>query len=123
MTSTLAPESRLFTTSNFGLESGVVLPELTLAYETYGTLAPDGRNAVLGVHGYSANHHMAGRYRPGGAAPGVPDDAVGRWDKLIGPGKAIDTSKLFVVTSNMLGSSFGSTGPKSRNPATGQAYG
>jgi homoserine O-acetyltransferase len=46
-----APESKLFTTRDFKLESGVVLPELTLAYETYGTLAPDGRNAVLATHG------------------------------------------------------------------------
>lgn len=118
-----AVESRLFSTADFALESGVVLPELTVAYETYGTLAPDGRNAVLAVHGYTSSHHAAGRYRTGGAPKGLRDDAVGTWDKLIGPGKAIDTERLFVVSSNMLGSAHGTTGPASRNPKTGKPYG
>jgi homoserine O-acetyltransferase/O-succinyltransferase len=118
-----AVESQLFTTTNFALESGVVLPELTVAYETYGTLAPDGRNAVLAVHGYTSSHHAAGRYKRGGAAKGLRDSDVGTWDKLIGPGKAIDTDKLYVVSSNMLGSSHGTTGPASRNPETGKPYG
>jgi homoserine O-acetyltransferase len=109
-------QKQQFTTRNFPLESGVVLPELTLAYETYGTLGPDGRNAVLVTHGFTGSHHMAGKY--------APDDArAGSWDGLIGPGKAIDTDRLFVVSSNMLGSSYGSTGPKSLNPATGKPYG
>jgi homoserine O-acetyltransferase len=123
MISTLAPESRLFTTPNFRLESGVVLPELTLAYETYGTLAPDGRNAVLHTHGYTGSHHAAGRYGPKGAAKGHRHGDVGSWDKLIGPGKAIDTSRLFVVASNMLGSSYGSTNPATVDPKTGKPYG
>jgi homoserine O-acetyltransferase len=107
---------QLFTTQNFRLETGVVLPELTLAYETYGALAADGRNAVLVAHGFTSSQHMAGRY--------APDDAkAGSWDGLIGPGKAIDTDRLFVVSSNMLGSSYGSTNPASRNPATGKPYG
>ena len=72
-----AVESRLFTTRDFALESGVVLPELTVAYETYGSLAPDGRNAVLAVHGYTSSHHAAGRYRKGGAPKGLRDDAAG----------------------------------------------
>jgi homoserine O-acetyltransferase len=109
-------QKQQFTTRNFTLESGVVLPELTLAYETYGTLAPDGRNAVLVTHGFTSSHHVAGKY--------APDDArAGSWDKLIGPGKAIDTDRLFVVSSNMLGSSYGSTSPKSVNPKTGKPYG
>ncbi len=116
-------ESRLFKTDNFKLHSGVVLPELVLAYETYGRLSPDGRNAVLVTHGFTSNHHMAGRYRPGGAPKGLRDSDLGQWDKLIGPGKPIDTSTLFVVSSNMLGSSYGSTSPASRNPATGKPYG
>src|SRR5262245_51396678 len=62
MTTTLAPQSRLFAASNFKLDSGVVLPELTLAYETYGTLEGGGRNAVLYTHGYTGSHHAAGRY-------------------------------------------------------------
>jgi homoserine acetyltransferase len=57
-----APQSRLFTARDFKLESGVVLTELTLAYETYGSLAPDGRNAVLVTHGYTSSHHAAGRF-------------------------------------------------------------
>jgi homoserine O-acetyltransferase len=116
-------ESRLFTTRDFRLESGVVLPELALAYETYGSLAPGGRRAVLATHGYTGNHHFAGRYRPGGAPRGLRDGDVGAWDKLVGPGKAIDTDRLFVVASNMLGSSYGSTGPASVDPRTGAPYG
>ncbi len=116
-------ESRLFTARDFKLESGVVLPELTLAYETYGTLAPDGENAVLATHGYTGSHHFAGRYRPGGAPKGLSDGDVGSWDKLLGPGKAIDTGTLFVVSSNMLGSSYGSTNPASIDPKTGKPYG
>jgi homoserine O-acetyltransferase len=116
-------ESRLFTTKDFVLASGVVLPELTLAYETYGTLAPDGRNAVLIAHGFTSSHHFAGRYRAGGAPKGLQDADLGQWDKLIGPGKPIDTEKRFVVASNMLGSSYGSTSPASINPLTGKRYG
>jgi homoserine O-acetyltransferase len=119
----LEPESKLFTVRDFKLESGVVLPELTLAYETYGTLAPDGRNAVLLTHGYTSSHHAAGRYGATGAAKGHKAGDVGSWDKLVGPSKAIDTDKLFVVASNMLGSSYGSTNPASINPKTGKPYG
>jgi homoserine O-acetyltransferase/O-succinyltransferase len=118
-----APESKLFTTGDFRLESGIVLSEVTLAYETYGTLAADGRNAVLATHGYTASHHLAGRYQAGGVAKGHKPGDVGSWDRLIGSGKAIDTDKLFVVASNMLGSSYGSTNPATINPATGKPYG
>jgi len=105
-----------FTSRDFKLENGQILPELTIAYETYGTLAPDGRNAVLITHGYTSNFHAAGRYAAKDAAPGS-------WDGLIGPGKAIDTDRLFVVSSNNLGSSYGTTAPASLNPATGKPYG
>jgi homoserine O-acetyltransferase len=108
-------EKRRFTTKNFKLESGAVLPEMTIAYETYGTLAPDGRNAVLLTHGYTSSQHMAGRYSENGAE--------GSWNGLVGPGKAIDTDRLYVVSSNMLGSSYGSTSPAAINPATGKPYG
>jgi homoserine O-acetyltransferase/O-succinyltransferase len=104
-----------FTIKNFKLESGTVMPEITIAYETYGTLAPDGRNAVLLTHGYTSGQHMAGRSSANGAE--------GSWDGLVGPGKAIDTDRLYVVSSNMLGSSFGSTNPAFANPATGKPYG
>ena len=118
-----APESKLFTTRGFKLESGLVLPEVTLAYETYGVLTPDGRNAVLATHGYTSGHHFAGRYGAIGVAKGYQPGDIGSWDKLIGSGKAIDTEKLFVVASNMLGSSYGSTNPASINPKTGKPYG
>jgi homoserine O-acetyltransferase/O-succinyltransferase len=104
-----------FKIKDFRLESGAVLPEVTIAYETYGTLAPDGRNAVLLTHGYTSSQHMAGRSGANGAE--------GSWDGLVGPGKAIDTDRLYVVSSNMLGSSFGSTNPAFPNPATGKPYG
>ena len=100
----------------FTLESGQILSDVTIAYETYGQLAPDGRNAILITHGYTSNHHAAGRYR-------ASDPQPGWWDRLIGPGKAIDTTDFFVVSSNALGSCYGTTGPASLNPATGKPYG
>src|SRR5262249_12452065 len=108
--------SRTFTVPSFKLESGVVLPELTLAYETYGRPAPGGRNAILIVHGFTSNHHAAGKYSD-------TDQATAWCDGLIGPGKALDTDRYFVVSSNMLGSSYGSTAPASTNPKTGKPYG
>jgi hypothetical protein len=116
-----AVEDRFFTLRNFPLADGTVMPEATIAYETYGRLAAPngpngGRNAILCTHGYTASHHFAGRSPANGNQPGS-------WDGLIGPGKAIDTDKLFVVASNMLGSSFGSTNAGNINPQTGEAYG
>src|SRR5947208_5555975 len=107
---------RTFTAYGFKLDSGRVLPEMSLAYETYGRLAPDGRNAILVTHGFTSSQHAAGKYSPS-------DPTAGSWDGLIGPGKAIDTTRFFVVSSNMLGSSYGSTAPASPNPATGKPYG
>lgn len=111
-----AVEKRTFTAYGFELERGGRLPEMTLAYETYGTLAPDGRNAILITHGFTSSGHAAGKYAPSDPAPGW-------WNGLIGPGKTIDTNRWFVVSSNMLGSSYGSTAPASINPATGKPYG
>ena len=101
-----------FTAYGFELESGQKLPEMTLAFETYGTLARGGRNAILITHGFTSSQHAAGTYAPNGAP--------GWWNGLIGPGKTIDTNRYFVVASNMLGSSYGSTAPASINPATGR---
>ena len=109
-------EDRFFTLRDFPVADGTVMPEATIAYETYGQLAPDGRNAVLITHGYTGSHRAAGRNPSNGNQPGS-------WNGLIGPGKAIDTDRLFVVSSNMLGSSYGSTNAASRNPQTGQPYG
>jgi homoserine O-acetyltransferase/O-succinyltransferase len=107
---------RQFTADDFALESGQRLARLTIAYETYGTLAPGGRNAILITHGFTSSHHAAGTYASTDAAPGW-------WDGLIGPGKIIDTDRYFVVSSNMLGSSYGSTAPASIDPRTGKRYG
>src|SRR5712691_3096200 len=109
-------EDRFFTLRDFPVADGSVLPEAAIAYETYGQLAPHGRNAVLITHGYTGSHHAAGHNPANGNLPGS-------WDGLIGPGKAIDTDRQFVVASNMLGSSYGSTNAASINPSTGEPYG
>lgn len=109
-------EPRRFTVPGFALESGDTLAEVTLAFETYGRSSADGRNAILVTHGFTSSGHAAGRYTHA-------DEEPGWWDGLIGPGKAIDTDRYFVVASNMLGSSYGSTGPASLDPATGRPYG
>jgi len=98
------------------LESGARLGPVTLAYETYGTLAPDRRNAVLILHALSGDSHVAGYYS-------AEDEKPGWWDCMVGPGKGIDTEKFFVVCANIIGSCMGSTGPSSLNPATGRVYG
>jgi len=98
------------------LESGARLGPVTLAYETYGTLAPDRRNAVLILHALSGDSHVAGYYS-------AEDEKPGWWDCMVGPGKGIDTEKFFVVCANIIGSCMGSTGPSSVNPATGRVYG
>jgi homoserine O-acetyltransferase len=89
-------------------------------FETYGTLNAQASNAVLVCHALNASHHLAGRYASDAAAAG----ATGWWDNMIGPGKPLDTDKLFVIGINNPGSCFGSTGPMSPNPdAPGQPYG
>lgn len=98
------------------LESAARLGPVTVAYETYGALAPDRRNAVLVLHALSGDSHVAGYYS-------AEDEKPGWWDCMVGPGKGIDTDKFFVICSNIIGSCLGSTGPSSINPATGRAYG
>ncbi|HNR99069.1 MAG TPA: homoserine O-acetyltransferase [Planctomycetota bacterium] len=98
------------------LERGGVLPELRVAYETYGTLAPDRGNAVFICHALTGDAHVAGRL-------GAPDGPLGWWDEMIGPGKGIDTDHYFVVCANILGGCKGTTGPSSVNPASGKPYG
>ena len=118
-----AVEAKTFTLRDFALDGGAVLPELCIAYETYGKLAPEGRNAVLLTHGFTSHQHMAGHYRAGHAPPGLDEATPGNWPLLVGPGLAIDTERWFVVSSNMLGSSWGSTGPRDTDPRTGRRYG
>jgi homoserine O-acetyltransferase/O-succinyltransferase len=103
-----------FTFADFRLESGAVLPSATLAYVTRGKLRPDGRNAILVTHGYTSGPRMI--------EPGVAS-SEGAWSTLVGPGAPIDTDRYFVVCSNMLGSSYGSTNAASIDPATGKPYG
>lgn len=98
------------------LESAARLGPVTVAYETFGALAPDRRNAVLVLHALSGDSHVAGYYS-------AEDEKPGWWDCMVGPGKGIDTDKFFVICSNIIGSCLGSTGPSSINPATGRAYG
>jgi len=98
------------------LDCGAKLGPITLAYETYGTLNRDRSNAILVLHALSGDSHAAGRYSP-------EDKHPGWWDNTIGPGKAFDTDKYFVICSNVIGGCQGSTGPASINPATGREYG
>jgi homoserine O-acetyltransferase/O-succinyltransferase len=116
-------ESKVMVLRDFRLQSGAVLQRVEIAYERYGTLDASGRNAILVTHGNTSSHHAAGHYAPGKAALGVKESQLGWWDAIIGSGKAFDTDKYFVVSSNMLGGSYGSTGPRSANPATGKPYG
>ncbi|MBL0124473.1 MAG: alpha/beta fold hydrolase [Betaproteobacteria bacterium] len=99
---------------DFRLESGAGLAEAVTAYRTLGQLNAEGTNAVLILHGYTTGPAMLD------AGANV---AEGSWSDLVGPGKAIDSNRYFVVCPNMLGSSYGSTGPGSIDPATKEPYG
>jgi homoserine O-acetyltransferase/O-succinyltransferase len=98
------------------LESGALLGPLTVAYETYGTLNARRDNAILLLHALSGDAHAAGYQSLSERKPGW-------WDPMVGPGRAFDTDKYFVICSNVLGGCQGSSGPSSINPATGQPYG
>ncbi|MDD2485804.1 MAG: homoserine O-acetyltransferase [bacterium] len=98
------------------LDCGRSLAPVTLAYETYGCLDDKKSNAILILHALSGDAHAAGRHHPDDRKPGW-------WDNTIGPGKAFDTNKYFVICSNIIGGCKGSTGPASANPATGKPYG
>jgi len=99
----------------FTLESGEVLPGLVIAYETYGKLNKEKSNAILICHALSGDAHIAG-FHEGDTKPGW-------WDAVVGPGKAFDTDRYFVICSNVIGGCKGSTGPSSINPATNKPYG
>lgn len=98
------------------LVSGQVLPRYELAVETYGTLNADRSNAVLVCHALNASHHVAG-------ISATDPNNIGWWDNMVGPGKALDTDRFFVIGVNNIGSCFGSTGPASINPDTGKPWG
>lgn len=91
------------------LEAGGELPAVRVAYETWGEPAPDGSNAVLVLHALTGDSHAAGGVGPGHRSPGW-------WDPLIGPGRALDTDRWYVVVPNVLGGCQGTTGPSSAGP-------
>ncbi|MBP2030263.1 homoserine O-acetyltransferase [Methanohalophilus levihalophilus] len=99
----------------FVLKGGDKLDEVTIAYETYGKLNDEKTNAILICHALTGDAHAAGHYSGG--------DDPGWWDIVIGPGKAFDTDRYFVICSNVLGGCQGTTGPSSINPSTGEPYG
>ncbi len=99
----------------FVLESGESIGPVTLAYETYGRLDADASNAILILHALTGDAHAAG-FHEGDTNPGW-------WDDMIGPGRAFDTDRYFVICSNILGGCKGSTGPSSENPLTKRPYG
>jgi homoserine O-acetyltransferase len=114
------------------LESGRELRQVQIAYETYGTLSPTRDNVILVCHALSGDAHAAGvskdvaGTRDGFRAEdrdGAAGKALGWWDGMIGPGKAFDTDRYFVVSTNLLGGCRGTTGPSSIDPATGKPYG
>src|SRR3954467_8094424 len=116
------------------LDCGLALHPIRVAYETYGTLAPARDNVILVCHALSGDAHAAGVARTPpeestrdgfGAADRdrTSRKGLGWWDGMIGPGKAFDTDRFFVVSTNLLGGCRGTTGPSSRNPATGKPYG
>ncbi len=101
---------------SFALEGGGVLPDLTMAYETWGTLAADASNAILLCHALTGDAHAAGPLLPG-------QPTSGWWDHMIGPGRPIDTDRWFVVCANVLGGCQGTTGPASPHPDDGKPWG
>lgn len=100
----------------FYFESGRVLSPITVCYETYGELNPNKTNAILICHALTGDQHAAGYHSQ-------DDQRPGWWDEMIGPGKAFDTEKYFIICQNFLGSCYGTTGPASIDPYTGKHYG
>ncbi len=116
------------------LDCGRELHPIQVAYETYGTLSPARDNVILVCHALSGDAHAAGFTMAPTAAStrdgfraeerdGSAGRGLGWWDGMIGPGKAFDTDRFFVVSTNLLGGCRGTTGPSSTNPATGRPYG
>lgn len=112
MPTLVPPQTRFCSIGPFRLESGETLPEVEIAYEIAGTLAPDKGNVILVCHALTGNSHTVGT-----------EEDPGWWDGLIGPGRWIDTNRYAIVTMNTLGGCSGSTGPVSIDPRTGRPYG
>lgn len=107
-------ETRYFSFDELMLESGEKFGPVTVAYETYGELNRNKRNAILIAHALSGDAHAAGVH--------AGQNNRGWWDEMIGPGKAFNTNRYFVICANVLGGCKGSTGPSSQNPKTGKPY-
>lgn len=105
----------IFRTHDFKLTNGASLANLEIAYECYGEMAADKDNVILITHGVTSSHHATGK-------PTL-DRRRGWWNEVIGSGKLFDTDRYCIVSSNSLGSCYGSTGPASINPATDKPYG
>src|SRR5947209_12747563 len=111
-----ADELFTYTFDSLPLERGGQLAPVTLAYETWGTLNAEGNNAILITHALTGSSHAHDVQYP-------YDPKRAWWNPLIGPGRPFDTSRYFVICSNILGSCYGSSGPSSLDPQTGQPYG
>jgi homoserine O-acetyltransferase len=113
---TPANQVHLHTFDSLSLQRGGRIAPVTVAFETWGKLNAEGDNAILITHALTGSSHAHDAERP--------DDAkVAWWNPLIGPGRFFDTSRYFVICSNILGSCYGSTGPSSIDPGTGHPYG
>ena len=117
----LIVEKKVFELPSFTTQGGRTLKNVKVGWESYGTLNADRSNAILICHFFSGNSHAAGKYTAGDAAPGY-------WDAIVGPGKAIDTNKYFVLSSDTLVNlntgdpKTTTTGPASLDPDTGKPY-
>ena len=120
--SSMLVEKRIFSLDSFTTFGGQTIKQVKVGWEAYGTLSPNKDNVVLITHYFSGSSHAAGKYSPDDASPGY-------WDSIIGPGKAIDTNKFYVVSVDTLANlnAFDerviTTGPASINPDTGKPYG
>ncbi len=108
----VCPPVKTFTFDALPLRQGGTFGPVTLAYETWGRLNAAGDNAVLITHALTGNTHAHDAERP-------DDTKIAWWNPLIGPGRFFDTSRYFVICSNILGGCYGSTGPSSLNPQHG----
>ncbi|KPW01039.1 homoserine O-acetyltransferase [Pseudoalteromonas sp. P1-8] len=119
---TMLVEKQHFTTKDFTTVSGVTLEQVDIGWESYGKLNANKDNVILITHYFSGTSHAAGKYKADDALPGY-------WDAIIGPGKAIDTNKYYVISSDTLvnanwhDENVITTGPASTNPKTGKPYG
>ena len=111
----MTKQTTLFLTSDepLTLDGGRMLPSATIAYQTWGELNADRSHAILVFHALSGDAHVSGEHE---------DGRSGWWELMVGPGRAFDTDRFFIICPNILGGCRGTTGPSSLNPATGQPY-